>query len=86
MEEETAALGSAPEVCDLIVKTRIAQLNDCEEELTEAMRTAAAMHVVCTKEHYYRGVEGTVGADVRHFKEYLRTVSLSPRARVPTHR
>lgn len=76
MDEETAALASATHVCDMIVARRVAQLADCEVELTEAIRTAAAMHVECLARKFYRGVEGTTGADVRHFKEYLKTVRL----------
>lgn len=75
MDEEIAALDSAPHVCDMIVSKRISQLEECEYELTEVMRTAAAMHAHCVRNSYYRGVEGTTGADVQHFKEYLKNVS-----------
>lgn len=86
MDEETAALASATHVCDMIVAKRVAQLADCEVELTEAIRTAAAMHVECVVKKYYRGVEGTTGADVRHFKDYLKIVSMILHASSPSSR
>ena len=75
MDEETASLDNATRVCDMIVTKRIAQLQDCEENLVEVMRTAAAMHAHCIRHNYYFGAEGANGSDVRHFKAHLKTVS-----------
>lgn len=69
MDDETAKLEDAPHVCDQIVSKRIAQLQDCEEELLEALCQAAAQHRVCEKEGYYKPT------DARHFTDYLKNVS-----------
>ncbi|KAK4046509.1 hypothetical protein OIV83_006035 [Microbotryomycetes sp. JL201] len=74
MDEETAALQDAPHVCDMIVARRTAQLDECIQQVTETMHTTAVQHRYCEKHSYYNGQEGTVNADVRHFKEFVRSI------------
>ncbi|KAM0792935.1 hypothetical protein ACM66B_002694 [Microbotryomycetes sp. NB124-2] len=74
MDEETAALQDAPHVCDKIVAKRTQQLEECKQQLTETMHTTAVQHRHCEKNGYYKGQEGAIGADVRHFKEFVRSI------------
>ncbi|KAK4048042.1 hypothetical protein OIO90_005943 [Microbotryomycetes sp. JL221] len=74
MDEETAALKDAPHVCDKIVAKRTAQLEECISQLKEMMHTTALQHRHCEKYGYYKGQEGSIMADVRHFKEFVKSI------------
>lgn len=77
MDQETAALESAPHVCDQIVRRRQTQLEQCKEDLLQLIVTCAHMHRVLVRDGFFNEASGSRKADDRPFQMWLNNVCRS---------
>lgn len=71
---ETDPTKRAEDVCEVILKIRSEQLDDCKKEARESIATLVAMHEEATSKGYYKALKGKQ-PDVQHFSDWLKSVS-----------